>query len=154
MKQNIKKQYSIACNQYYATKSEIKQIKDTLKKETNPNELEKLKHILFEKKQILHKQIRKKENILFKTHKSYKKQQRILEFKNVMHYRLKRIFKNDDKIYSINHRHLVNKIINDMFENKNEKEIFKIHLKEKQKPVILSQIYHKINTNNLIELKK
>ena len=143
MEQNIEEQYSIACEQYQKTKSEIRQLKDKLKKETNSNRLKKLRHNLLEKKQILRKN-KKKENILFKTHKSYEKQQKVLKFKNMMHYRLKRIFQNNNNKYSINHIHAVNKIINDMCKNKNEQEIYMTHMQEKEKPVILYQIYSNV----------
>ena len=144
MEQNIKEQYNIACQQYYDTKLEIRHLKDKIKQETNSNKLEKLQHILLEKKQILRKNKKRKENILFKTHKSYEKQQKILKFKNMMHYRLKRLFETNSKKYSINHIHSVNKIINDMCKNKNEKKIYMIHMKEKEKPVILYQIYSNV----------
>lgn len=144
MEQNIEEQYNIACEQYYKTKSEIRQLKDKLKQETNSNRLKKLRHNLLEKKQILRKNKKKKENILFKTHKSYEKQQKILKFKNMMHYRLKGLFEKDWRKYSINHIHAVNKILNDMCKNKNEQEIYMTHMQEKEKPVILYQIYSNV----------
>ena len=89
--QDIEKLYNNAYNQYCQTKLEIRQIKDKLKKETNTNTAKKLQQILFLKKRILYPQRRRYENILFKKHQSYKRQQAILKFKNIIQFRLKRV---------------------------------------------------------------
>ena len=132
-KQNIEKQYKIAYKQYHKIKLEVKQLKNEIKKETNTNTLKQLQHILLEKQQILKKTKKRKENIFYKKNKSYQMQQEKLKFKNMLHYRLKRMFEDDKKTYSINFVHAVNKIINDFCKDKNTQEIHKIHQKEKKK---------------------
>ena len=148
-KHNFEKQYKIALKQYNKIKLEVKQLKDKIKKEINPNRLQQLQHILLEKQQISQKLKKRKENALFKTRTTYQKQQQTLKFNNIMQHRLKRMFEDNNKKYSKNHIHSVNKIINDICKNKNEQEIYAMHMQEKEKPVLLSQIYSKINTDNL-----
>ena len=145
-KRNFEKQYKIAYKQYHKIKLEVKQLKDKIKKEINPNRLQQLQHILLEKKQISQKLKKRKENALFKTRTTYQKQQQTLKFNNMMQYRLKRMFEDNKKKYSKNHIHSVNKIINDICKNKNEQEIYAERMKEKEKPVMLFQIYSQINT--------
>ena len=142
--QDIEKLYNNAYNQYCQTKLEIRQIKDKLKKETSTNTLKKLQQILSLKKRILYLQRRRYENILFKKHQSYKRQQAILKFKNIIQFRLKRVCEDKGIEYSQKHRNLVNRTISSICYNKTEQDIYMMHKTELKKPIILRQIFCKL----------